>query len=87
MKSRLRDTPGAKGDGMDDKHESPATPARSGDPRMIPGAREARGLTRFAPLREPVADGDNLLDRATTAERQREGGGSPKEGRRPVAVP
>ena len=82
MKWRPRNTRAPKGDGMDDRHESTATPARSGDPRMIPGAREARGLTRFAPLPEAVPNGDNLLDRATTAERQREGGGSPKEGRR-----
>jgi len=69
---------------MEDRRDSTAT-MRGGDARMIPGAREARGLTRFAPLREPVPDGDNLLDAATTAERQREGGGSPKEGRRPAA--
>lgn len=68
---------------MDDRRDTMTT-RRSGDARMIPGARETRGLTRFAPLREAVPDGDNLLDAATTAERQREGGGSPKEGRRPA---
>ena len=71
---------------MQDGRETAATTTGDGNAPMIPGAREARGLTRFAPLRESVADGNTLMDAATIAERQREGGGSPKEGRRRAAA-
>ena len=68
---------------MQDRGNNVTVEGREGNARMIPGAREARGLTRFAALRESaVPGGDSLMGAATIAERQREGGGSPKEGRR-----
>ena len=54
---------------------------------MIPGARDASALMRFAATRE--AGGslvDVTMDAVTIAERQREGGGAERE-RRPVRVP
>jgi hypothetical protein len=49
--------------------------------QQIPGAREAGMLTRFSERVSParfVPEGTGL-DAATTAERQREGGGAPRE--------
>ncbi len=61
---------------------APAVP-RDGANKMIPGARERTGLTRFAVpgLAPVIPEGPSSMDAATTAERQREGGGSPKERR------
>jgi len=52
------------------------TQMRAAEPRMIPGEREAGGLTRFAPV-YPVLPGtpDATVDDALKADRQREGGG------------
>ena len=52
---------------------------------LIPGAREAGKLMRFA---GPVAviAGSTTMDAATILERQREGGGAPSE-RRPARPP
>jgi len=50
---------------------------------MIPGAREAGMLTRFAAPPIAISDTPCTMDAATIAARQREGGGSPSE-RRPA---
>ncbi len=51
--------------------------------RMVPGAFQPEPLIRFARLPLAVVSGDALLDAATVADRQREGGGAPSERRAP----
>lgn len=48
--------------------------------QIVPGDREPGRLTRFrpAPSAEAVQDRSSLMDAGTTAERRREGGGSPR---------
>lgn len=50
---------------------------------IVPGQREAGRLTRFgiAVGDMPTIDGPSTMDAATTADRQREGGGAPSERR------
>jgi hypothetical protein len=53
---------------------------------IVPGARESGKLTRFgvpAAGMRIIPDGPSMMDAATIAERQREGGGAPSERRPP----
>jgi hypothetical protein len=53
------------------------------DTPMIPGARESGMLTTFGVVAAIIPDWPKTMDAATTASRQREGGGAPSERRRP----
>jgi hypothetical protein len=53
------------------------------DTPMIPGAREPGMLTTFGVVAALIPDWPKTMDAATTAARQREGGGAPSERRRP----
>ena len=64
-----------------------ANDAEGPAPPMIPGNRESRSLTRFAPSPgENHSMVDVTMDAATIADRQREGGGAKRE-RIPARVP
>lgn len=81
---RIAQPPGRRGATMtveDSMHDSPG-PARQlalarKAARMVPGAFQPEPLIRFARLPLAVVSGDALLDAATVADRQREGGGAP----------
>ena len=53
----------------------------------VPGAREPGRLTRFGPTVAILPDCAGSMDGDTIAERQREGGGAPRERRPPKGLP